>query len=353
MARHNPYPALFVVALVPALLIGGVWKLADRLQPPEIDVSANSGPVAAPNPLTTPLLSVRRAPEVLARDALGTRFKDSLVPLLNSLGDSACLDISIDGQSIASKNESLSLRPASNIKLITAAVALDVLGADYRYTTLVQGDVDAEGVVRGNLYLVGSGDPLLSSWWWLGPNTAYPPINKTTIDELADLVVAAGVTRVNGSVVGDATKYDDEWYPATWTEDVHFTEGGPISALLVNDGRESPTKASTNPVTGAARVFTTLLEDKGIKVEGEGKSGRSSSTTTIATIRSNPLPLIIQEMLTTSDNNTAEMLLKEIGIVAGGSGTTAAGLNVVISKRSEETRLNSSHRYISRMPSSA
>lgn len=332
---RNPYPALLVVAALPALVLGLVWKVADSRQPPAVNVSASGTPVIAPPVLSTPLLSVRRAPSILTREALGTQFKSALIPLLNTIDDSSCVDISIDGDPVGAKNENKSLRPAGDMMIVTAAVALDVLGADYRFTTLVQGQVDADGFVRGNLFLVGGGDPLLSSFWWNGPDTAHPPFNKTTIDELADLIVAAGVKHVYGAVVGDASKYDEEWYPSAWTTDQRVVGGGPVSALLVNDGRETATKVSSNPVIGAARVFTTLLEDRGVKVEGEPRSGRSSNTTTIATIQSNPLPLIIQEMLTTADVNTAEMLLKEIGIAAGGSGTLQAGLNVVIQKLGE------------------
>ena len=78
----------------------------------------------------------------------------------------------------------------------------------------------------------------------------------------------AGITRIDGAVIGDASRYDDEWYAPTWTADVRFTEGGPISALLVNDSRESNTTSSNDPAVGAAAVLTGALRDLGVTVTG-------------------------------------------------------------------------------------
>ena len=327
--RHNPYPGLLVAAMIPALVIGAVWKVADHFAP-EVHVPlASKGIVTPPTAMSTPLLSVRRAPGVLADDAGSTRLQGSLGPLLNLIDDSSCVDISVNGQHVAGKNQNLSLRPASNMKLVTALVALEVLGPDYTYTTTVQGDLDSEGVVQGNLFLVGGGDPVLGDTWWNGPNFFYPPFNMTIIEQLADTVIGAGVKAVTGAVVGDASRYDDEWYAPSWTQDVRFVEAGPIAGLLVNDSRESLTIAANDPSVGAANVFTKLLQERFVMIGKVGKSGRSTSATTIASIRSNPLSSIINEMLVTSDNNTAEMLLKEIGLAKGGSGTSIAGLAVV------------------------
>lgn len=327
---RNPYPALFIAALLPALLLTGIWKFAEGRQPPLVAVAPSDGsPSVGARVLPTPLLSVRRAPSILSAATNKGVLEESLQPLLELIDDTSCVAVSVNGAPVAAKNETMPLRPASNVKLLTAAVALEVLGEDYQYQTMVQGDVDASGHVLGDLFLVGGGDPVLANWWWNGPNPQYPPFNMTIIEGLADAVKAAGVTAVDGRVVGDASKYDDEWYLPSWTNDVKFVEGGPISALLVNDSRESLTKSSVDPSVGAATVFTQLLIDRGITVAKEPRAGASISTTTIASVRSNPLPLIIAEMLTTSDNNTAEMVLREIGYAKGGSGSTQAGLNVV------------------------
>lgn len=333
MAARNPLPALLVVALVPAVALAGVWRLAEGRSTPDPGgptVDDGSTVTTTPAALSTPLLSVRRAPGVLARDVNLGAFQASLDGLLTKVDATSCLALSIDGQTVTEKNALVPLRPASNVKLITAAVALDVLGPDYQYTTEVTGTIGPGGVVNGDLYLVGGGDPVLSSAWWKGPNAKFPPFNTTSIEALADAVVAAGVTTVTGRVVGDASRYDDEWYAPTWSADVRFTEGGPVSALLANDSRERPDRSSNDPAQGAAQVLTDLLRERGVAVANAPVAGKANpAAARVAAVESAPLTGILAEMLTTSDNTTAEMVLKEVGLKAGEGPTREAGLAVV------------------------
>ena len=331
--RRNPVPALVVLALVPALALGAMWRFADGKAPDEVvEATLDSSALAVPPVLPTALLSVRRAPATLARDVNLSSFQADLQPLLDAIDSTSCIAVSLDGQPVAAKNELVPLRPASNVKLATADVALDVLGADFTYTTTVTGTIGTDGVVNGDLYLVGGGDPLLSNSWWKGPNAKFPPFNVTSIEELADAVVAAGVTNVTGRVVGDASRYDDEWYAPTWSKDIRFSEGGPISALLVNDSREQIDKSSNDPAEGAAQVLTDLLRERGVVVANAPVAGKAGVATVIASVQSQPLPAVLDEMLTTSDNNTAEMVLKEIGLKAGAGATREAGLAVVLDR---------------------
>ncbi|MEZ5272824.1 MAG: D-alanyl-D-alanine carboxypeptidase/D-alanyl-D-alanine-endopeptidase [Ilumatobacteraceae bacterium] len=333
--RRNPFPALVVVALLPALALGGCWQFAKGRAPegvsvPDDTVTPDSTGSSTPADvsLATPVLSLRRAPAMLARDVNLASFVATAQGFLPQIDSTSCVAISVDGQPVASQNADLPLRPASTVKVVTASVALEVLGADYTYTTEVRGNL-AGGVVQGNLYLVGGGDPVLSNSWWNGPNAKYPPFNTTSIESLADAIVAAGVTSIGGSVVGDASRYDSEWYAPTWGSDVRFTEGGPITALLANDSREALDRSSNDPVVGAATVLTQLLQERGVTVGGPPAAGTTDGSAAIAAVQSHPLRDILAEMLTTSDNNTAEMILKEIGLVAGGAGTREAGLAVV------------------------
>lgn len=329
--RRNPIPGLVGLALVPAMALGGCWRFADGRVPDALQLAAPAGAETPVAGLTTPLLSVRRAPAVLARHLSAAAFSDAVARFGNSLDATSCVSVSVDGQMMGATNADTPLRPASNVKLITAAVALEKLGPDFTYTTELRGTVTG-GVVSGDLQMVGGGDPLLSSSWWNGPNAKYPPFNVTPVEQLVAAVQAAGVTRVDGSVVGDASRYDDEWYAPSWTNDVRFTEGGPVSALLVNDSREALDRSSNDPVVGAAAVLTDALRAAGIVVAGTpGRASAPSSAPVVAAVTSQPLSAVLAEMLTTSDNNTAEMLLKEIGHQAGGSGTRESGLAVVMS----------------------
>ena len=101
----------------------------------------------------------------------------------------------------------------------------------------------------------------------------------------------------------------------------------PLGALLVDDGFTSfaPAKSASDPAQHAAQVMTQLLAARGVTVAGAPKSGAPSGSTQVAAISSPPLTDIVRELLTSSDNNTAELLLKEIGLAAAGTGSTAAG----------------------------
>lgn len=333
---RNPFAALLVIVVVPALLLAVVWRFAaGQASVGAESVARTAGTVpgggsstAQPAGLVTPLLSLRRAPATLARDASGAALADALDPLVATLNGDSCLAVAIDGKVIATNNATKPLRPASNLKVLTAAVALDVLGADYRFMTTVTGTLDGAGVVQGDLFFVGGGDPLLASSWWKGPTAPFPQFGSTSMEELADAVVAAGVRQVTGSVVGDASRYDAEYYAPDWPQSVHFVEGGPISALLVNDSREAIDRSSNDPVVGAATVLNDLLRERGVQIAQKPRAATATAVTEIARIQSEPLPTILAEMLTTSDNNTAELVLKEVGHKAGGAGTRDAGLQV-------------------------
>lgn len=331
---RSPYPGLVMMALVPALLLGGCWRFADSRAPAGVVLGADSATATEPvgdsiPPLKTPILSVRRSPAVLARDVNLAVFTADATTFLPAIDNTSCVALSVDGQAVASRNADKALRPASNVKVITASVALQVLGPDFTFATEVRGTLQS-GTIRGDFYLVGGGDPLLTSAWWHGSSPKLPPFNVTPIEDLVANIKAAGVTRIDGSVVGDAGRYDDEWYAPTWSKDVRFVEGGPISALLANDSRESNTTSSNDPVIGAAKVLTQALRDAGVAVSGSPTRGTApSGRPLVASVTSKPLAAVLQEMLTTSDNNTAEMLLKEIGLKAKGKGSREAGLAAV------------------------
>src|SRR5690606_38307610 len=117
------------------------------------------------------------------------------------------------------------LMPASNIKLLTASAVLDLLGADTRLSTRVVTDgAPTDGsVVRGNLYLVGGGVPLLTTDGYRSRlPTGKQPV--TDMDDVADQIAATGITQITGSVVGDGSRYDAGRTTPSWPERF-FTQG--------------------------------------------------------------------------------------------------------------------------------
>jgi D-alanyl-D-alanine carboxypeptidase/D-alanyl-D-alanine-endopeptidase (penicillin-binding protein 4) len=327
---------LALVALVPAVLLVSLRSWAQ---------SNDDGNDAAPAPepavvtgtptpaLTTGMMAFRRVPAMISRDLNTEAFTAEVSPFLGSLNDRSCGAVSVDGQLIGERNPDIAVIPASNQKIPVAAAALERLGSDFRYTTTVVAVGDpASGVVNGDLFLVGGGDPLLSSDWYPASNLELNAVTSpTSLDTLADSVVAAGVTSVSGSVIGDGSRYDDEYFAPGWGDGVAGLEGGPYDALMANDSRVlgDPLRGN-DPNEAAAREFTRLLEERGVDVADAAAAGVApAGAVEIASIDSAPLSDVVAEMLGNSDNNTAEMVVKELGYSVAAPGTREAGLGVV------------------------
>jgi D-alanyl-D-alanine carboxypeptidase/D-alanyl-D-alanine-endopeptidase (penicillin-binding protein 4) len=329
---------LVVAAVIPALLLlavarwaGGQADASDDAVP-AVDPSVPSTTAPPSAALNTGLLSFRRAASKLSRDLNMAAFQQGVQPLMNSVGDRSCAAISLDGELVGEKNIDNVVIPASNMKILVAAVATGVLGDDFRYTTRVMGPTPAAGVINGDVYLVGGGDPLLSGDWYPQSNLdRFPAFNTTSLDELARNLAAAGVTQIDGNVLGDGSRYDDELYAPGWGADVNGIEAGPYDALLVNDARVlGDDQRANDPNNAGAREFVRILGEQGIAVTGGAGTGTApGGAAELATVQSQPLPAVIAEMLTNSDNNTAELMLKEIGLKASGAGTRQAGADAI------------------------
>ncbi len=330
----GPLVVLGVLALVPALLLFALWRWAageaEGADPPP-PTSSTVVPATPASALTTPLLSFRRTPGLLARDVNLAAFQQAVAEFSGQLNETSCLAVSLDGVDVGAVRPDLALIPASNQKLLTGAVALEVLGPDYRYTTELRGPAPAGGVIDGDVHLVGGGDPLLTSSTYPVENDRYPVSDPTSLDALADALVAAGVTQINGAVRGDGSRYDDEYFAPSWSSDIHVIEAGPYDALLVNDARVTGDEfKAADPAEGAARELVQLLAARGITVAGGAGVGTApEGASLLASVDSAPMAAVVREMLATSDNNTSEMLVKELGAAAGGAGTREAGLAVM------------------------
>lgn len=258
---------------------------------------------------------------------------------------SSCLTVSVGGIGLYSRNGQQGVVPASTQKLVTGVIALDQLGSDTRFVTRVMtAAAPTAGVINGDLALVGGGDPVLGTNAVIAVRKLGPELHPTSLDELADGVKAAGITRISGGVIGDEGRYDQQRFVESWpSRFIDQEQSGPLSALSVNDGYRwkinSPTDAkrtrSVDPALMAAEVFTDLLRERGIQVDGEASAGTTPGSHQVAMINSDPLGEIVDEMLMSSDNQTAELLTKELGLKAGGGGSTTAGVAVINARMNE------------------
>jgi D-alanyl-D-alanine carboxypeptidase/D-alanyl-D-alanine-endopeptidase (penicillin-binding protein 4) len=337
---RTPLLALFLVALVPAVGLIGLLLWSDTRADEYESVESGSPAPAAPTgvdpgpptpALTTSLMSYRRAPSVVASVANTNALADEVDPVYGYLDERSCSSVSVNGRHVTGINETTSVIPASNQKLLVAAVALEVLGPEFTFTTRLTGPAPVEGVIDGDVVIVGGGDPLLTSSDYPIANDSDPAINVTTFDQLADQLVAAGVTRINGSVLGDGSRYDDEYEVDSWGEGVAGVEAGPYDALMVNDSRTlGRSGKQPDPNAAAAREFVRLLGERGITVSGGWDAGVADpAAAELASIQSAPLDAVVAEMLTTSDDNTAELMLKELGVADSAIGTRTAGVSAL------------------------
>lgn len=333
---QRPVLALSLGALLPAIAFGAFAIYAHgKAHPPQQAAPPATVPVQQPAALSTPLLSVRRSPSVLATDRRGDLLVAAAAPLADSIDGSSCLSLGLDDRGLVARNGDLPVIPASNLKIITAAVALEVLGADFTYTTTVVGPAPVNGVIDGDVYLVGGGDPVLSEQWYTQPSSSRkrPPIHTTSVEGLADALVAAGVTQITGRVLGDDSRYDAERYPPGWANDVRVSlDGGAVGALVINDSRSSNDARSDEPAAKAAQTFAAILDDRGVSVGGSDAGVAPAGLGVLASVQSAPLSQLLNELLATSDNLTAEMMVKEIGVAVAQTGTRLAGLQAMLDR---------------------
>jgi len=203
--------------------------------------------------------------------------------------------------------------PASVEKLYTTASALMRFGPDATLPTTVagRGFLDPDGVWRGDLYLRGGGDPTL------GPDD---------LQRLSRALGAAGILRVDGSVLGDESRFDllrgSFDTGGAYDRDI----GGVLSALALNRGFSKDGR----PAAQAARQFAKVLRADGIRVEGASGAGTApAGAQELAGVASPPMRDLIRLTNVPSDNFLAEMLLKDLGAEFADAGTTAAGAGVV------------------------
>jgi serine-type D-Ala-D-Ala carboxypeptidase/endopeptidase (penicillin-binding protein 4) len=221
---------------------------------------------------------------------------------------------------------------ASNTKIFTTATALSELGPDYRIETrvLADGKVDRQGVLHGDLYLVGGGDPVLGSPVFYN---AFLGGLGTDLYSLARQIASrAEIKSVTGRLYADDSIFDR----LRGVADSGFATSpyiGPLSGLSFNVGFSTSRGGSfsSDPARLAARKLAASLRGAGVAITADVALGDADpdDTRSIASVESPRLDLLVNSTNVYSNNFFAEMLLKLVGAHEGGGGTTAAGAGVV------------------------
>ncbi|MFN2525117.1 MAG: D-alanyl-D-alanine carboxypeptidase/D-alanyl-D-alanine-endopeptidase, partial [Actinomycetota bacterium] len=217
--------------------------------------------------------------------------------------------------------------PASNEKLLLSMALFDELGTERRITTsaAIAGRIE-DGVLRGDLWILGRGDPSFGS----GAYDKALPFRGTLIGRLARRVIGAGVVEVTGRVIGSTSYFSHDWYALGWERDFASRYVALPSALSY-EGNVVRGKHIDNPEYVAARAFKRRLQELGVLVHGRAKAAPEPNVVTeIARVTSAPLEVFARYMNRKSSNFFAEVLGKLLGVeIYGSPGTIDKGAAVI------------------------
>jgi D-alanyl-D-alanine carboxypeptidase/D-alanyl-D-alanine-endopeptidase (penicillin-binding protein 4) len=224
------------------------------------------------------------------------------------------------GRALYARAPDVARIPASVNKLYTTSAALLRYGDEGQLTTEVLGDAqpDDAGVLKGNLYLHGGGDP---------------EFGRAEARGLAQVLASSGLTQITRRVIGDESHFDrlrggpdSNYGVSSWV--------GPLSALSFNHGYTVARRPrfQRNPAYYAARQFERELRQAGVKIRWHAKAGVApAAAERVGEWASARMSVLIRHTNRPSDNYMAETLLKDLGADFGGAGTTAAG--TVVARR--------------------
>lgn len=229
--------------------------------------------------------------------------------------------------------------PASNMKIVTSSVALTLLGPDYRYRTqfFAHGPI-VNGVLVGDLVVVGRGDPTLSD--------RMRGSARAAMDTLADSVVARGIHAIRGHIYSGADNFPGPPTSPSWEwGDLAYYYGAGVDELLYNEGmspvvvyggsgdstvQQAP---AADPTHAYLVALQTSLRGRGVVADsgvGEGIAPPDRiPLTSLFTVLSPPLRAILPALLKPSQNQIAEDLLRTVALERTGVGTPDSGIAVV------------------------
>jgi serine-type D-Ala-D-Ala carboxypeptidase/endopeptidase (penicillin-binding protein 4) len=322
-----------------AVFVGGTHRARSLPAPDAI----------GPRALSAPLFTPRRLPSAFGGLLSRARFAADLSAApIGAPGLSVCVQVreARTSEVLFSLNADRPQIPASTLKLLTGGAALEQLGPDFHFTTTAQTSARASGgVLMGPLYLVGGGDPLLStpdfSAWQEGHRPEFlPPAPHTDLTALARAINAAGIAHVTGPIVGDASFFDAESVNPSWKQ-TYFDqkEIAPVTGLEVNrnlDGWQGGAAPANlhfvpDPPSSAAQALRTLLVSQGIVVDGPAISGKApEGAQVVGSIMSPRLSDVVAYLEVASDNFVAEEVLKTLAHEKAGLGSFDAGARVVV-----------------------
>jgi D-alanyl-D-alanine carboxypeptidase len=245
-------------------------------------------------------LTVRRAPWMVRVSQLAAN-------------QSMSISISDNGLSVYRRDDVVGRRPASNEKLLLSMALLRRLGPDAQITTDAAATSVTDGVVHGNLWLLGHGDPGTTNY---------------RLNVLAQHVVAAGITRITGRVMGSRGYFAHDWWAPGWKANFPRDEVALPTALTFNGNTSSTGVHIRDPERRAAGAFAKRLRAGGVRIDGgaAGMGAPPGDLHVVASIITARLATMLRPMDVYSINFNAEVLGKRLAVSHYGQpGTIAHG----------------------------
>jgi len=244
------------------------------------------------------------------------------------------------GDTLYSKNAGKLFMPASNMKIITAASALTLLGPEYRYkTTFATNGEKRDSLLDGDLLVIGRGDPTVSD--------RMRHLATTVMDALGDSLRAHGIRQVGGSIARVGNAFPDSIYGYGWEwDDLGEYYGAGVDELIFNEGMAPTTlrpppdtvrdSLYSGPARDPAKAYLDALKDglvrKGIAVDAGVRDSilpTPFKMDTLFVLTSPPLREILPAFMKDSQNQIGEILLRTIGLERAGLGTADTARKIV------------------------
>ncbi|MCX2473909.1 D-alanyl-D-alanine carboxypeptidase/D-alanyl-D-alanine-endopeptidase [Pedobacter sp. MC2016-05] len=186
---------------------------------------------------------------------------------------SICVLDANSGKTLFAKNEQIGLATASTLKTITAATAFSILGKDFQFQTTLAytGNITSDGTLKGNLVIIGSGDPTLGSW-------RYQNKENAVLTQWVAAVKAAGIKKIEGSIIGDDRVFGTQTTPEGWVwQDIGNYYGAGTSGLSWRENQFDIHLRPGASTADEAKVIKTVPETPYIKLVNELKTGASGT----------------------------------------------------------------------------
>jgi len=186
---------------------------------------------------------------------------------------SLCVLDANTGKTLYAKNEQIGLATASTLKTITAASAFSILGKDFQYQTTLaySGNVTSDGTLKGNLIIVGSGDPTLGSW-------RYQNKENAVLTQWVLAIKSAGIKKIEGTIIGDDRIFGTQTTPEGWVwQDIGNYYGAGTSGLAWRENQFDIHLKPGSGTTDDVKVVKTVPETPYLQLINELKTGASGT----------------------------------------------------------------------------